>query len=79
MVDVVPSSDTQERPARSARRARGFVPASGWISRTNAAWPLLYAASSYATGTMVVVDWTTVTERVVVADWTIVVERMPLV
>jgi hypothetical protein len=77
-VDVLPSSDTHERPARSARRARGFVPASGWISRTKGV-PPLYAASSYGTGTTVVVDWTTVTNLVVVADWTIVVDRVPLV
>jgi len=41
--------------------------------------PPLYAASSYGTGTTVVVDWTTVTDLVVVADWTIVVDRVPLV
>lgn len=77
-MEVLPSNDTHERSIRSARRARGSVPASGWISSTNGV-PPFHAASSYGTGTTVVVDWTTVTDLVVVADWTIVVDRVPLV
>lgn len=77
-MEVLPSKDTHERPARSARRARGSVPASGWISSTNGV-PPFQATSSYGTGTIVVVDWTTVADLVVVADWIIAVDRVPLV
>ena len=60
---MLPSSDTHERPAISARRPRTFVPAYGWISSTKGV-PPFHAASLYGTGTTVVVDWIMTVDRV---------------